>query len=427
MTNNNQSSSSYNRRRFLTQTAGAGAAGVSLAFAGCLGGDDEDGDVDIGVAGGIPINGLYDITGATGDVGRPTGIGSQDAFGWYHENDIVEEGIAHNFQDYAYDVSEAQRLYSDYIQDEPPAIIGWGTADTEALADDVAADEIVYISAAYSEMLMDEATPFNFYTSLDYTSQARAHMQWIADNDPDATVAMIHNTDPFGMSPVDGAEEYGEELGLDVEDSIALELDEGDAAGQVQTAEDRDIDYLIHQNVADPMVTLLSEIDSRDADITVMGTTWTVDEFRVQDNPDIYEGVRYINANYTFDEALESGGRGADIIEESFEREGRDMDDPEDANLNYVRGITHASLAIAAIQQVEENGGDPRSGADLREAIFELEDFDAEGLIPSGLTYEDGDRRATMEGRMYEVQDGEIVYDETIELERREDWLPHHD
>ena len=412
----------HNRRTFMTRAATAAAATAGVAMAGCLG----DSDSAIGDPDGVPVPGIYDLSGATADVGRPTGVGSQDAIGWYHENDELESGIFHEYQDYAYEVQEAQRLYDNHVSgDTPPAIIGWGTADTEALANDAHADEVVYVSASYSDHLMAEETQYNFFTSLDYTSQARVHFEWIAENDPDATVAFINNTSEFGQSPVEGGEEYAEELGLDVEDNIVLEPDEGDADAQVQQAEEDGIDYLIHQNTADPMVALLNAIDERDADITVMGLTWTTDELRVDDNPDLYEGVRYVNSNLTFEEALEEGGRGAEIIEDSFEREGRDMDDPEDANLNYVRGIAHASLVMEGLKHVEETGGDPESGTELREAFFELEGFDAEGLVPAGLNYDEDDRRATMSGRMYEVQDGELVYDDTIELEDPDgEWLP---
>lgn len=172
------------------------------------------------------------------------------------------------------------------------------------------------------------------------------------------------------------------------------------------------------------MRVLLQAIDDRDADITVMGLTWTVDEFRAQEFPDLFEGVRYVNANVTWEEAMNSDGRGAQIIEESFEREDRDVDNPEDANLNYVRGVTHAALAIEGIKMAQEMGNDPTDGAAVREAIFELDDFDAEGLLPQPLDYREGDRRATMTGQIYEVRDGELVHDGAVELERREEWLP---
>lgn len=409
--------SSQSRRTFLNRTGGVAAATTGVSLAGCAGGEDED---------GISIPGLYDLSGATADVGRPTGIGSRDALEWLDENGDLDEDLLHDWHDYAYDVPEAQQQYDGWTQgDMPPVIIGWGTADTEALADDVAFDEIVYVSASYSDNLMAEDLAYNFYVNIDYTSQTRVHLEWIADQDPDATVAFIHNTTPFGETVVPGGEAYAEELGLDLEDNIALEPDENDASTQVQRADDNDVDYLIHQNTAAPMQVLLSAINSRDADITVCGTTWTTDELRAQQEaPELFEGVRYVNSNYTFAEAQDSGEDGWQIIEESFEREDRDMDDPEVASLNYVRGVVHALLAYEGIREAQDMGNDPHSGADVRQALFELDDFDGWGLLPEPVNYEEGDRRPTMTGRMYEVQDEELVYDDSIELERRDGWIP---
>jgi len=408
---------SHSRRTFLKRGTAAVAASAALGFAGCLGDDDDDDD-------SVKIGGIYDLSGATSDVGEPTGIGSRDAIEWFNENDEIDIQIDHDWSDYAYDVPQAQTQYDSLTADDaPPVIIGWGTADTEALAPDVAADEIIYISASYSDVLMAPETDYNFFTNLDYTSQGRAHAQWIAENDPDARVAMIHNTTPFGESPVEGTEAYAEELGLDVADGITLELDAGTADTQVQRAMDEGIDYLIHQNTAAPNQVLMDSVDSLGADITVMGLTWTVDEFRAQGVAS-FEGVRYVNSNLSWAETVEQEPDGWEIIEESFEREGHDMDDPEIANINYVRGVAHALLAIEAIQQVAEDGGDVNSGPEVRDALFEMEGFDAWGLLPEPLNFEEDDRRATMWGQTYEVSGGEMVPDEAIELERRTEWLP---
>jgi branched-chain amino acid transport system substrate-binding protein len=100
------------------------------------------------------------------------------------------------------------------------------------------------------------------------------------------------------------------------------------------------------------------------------------------------------------------------------------MSNPEVANINYVRGVAHALLAVEAVKQVQDDGGDITSGAEVRQAIFDMDDFDARGLIPVTLNYMEDDRRATMWGQTYQVSDAEIVAKEEIQLERREEWLP---
>ena len=410
----------HDRREFLIGVGGL-AAGGTISTAGCvgglLGGDEE----------GILVPGVYDLGGATADVGRPTGLGSRDAIGWLNENEDVEEalgtadGFAHEWIDYQYEVPEAQTHYDEYAPDDPPAFIGWGTADTEALSGDAAADEIVYVSASYSDNLLASETDYNFFTNLDYTSQARAHLQWISENDPGATAALIHNTTAFGTTIVDGATAYGEQLeGVEMAENIALDLDASDASTQVTTAENAGVDYLIHQNTGAPMQVLLDAIDSADADITVMGLTWTVDEGKALDSPELFEGVRYVNSNKSFGEVQSDRPDGWEIIDDSFEREDRAFDDPSVANINYVRGVVHALLVYEAMRLAD----DPSSGPAVRDAIFELEEFDARGLLLEPVDFREGDRRPTMTGRTYEVQDGEMVPDQDIELPRREAWIP---
>ncbi|MEF8807405.1 ABC transporter substrate-binding protein [Natronomonas sp.] len=396
-------------------TAGTIAIG---ALAGCTG-DNGNGDGE----NQITVPGLYDESGGTSDVGRPSAVGSRDAIAYFNENDVLPRGIDHPNNDYAYEVPQAQQYYDQYTSGEnPPAIIGWGTADTEALSGAVAEDEIVYVSASYSANLLTDEAPYNFFGNLDYTSQARAHLKWIADNDAEATIAFIFSNNPFGKAPVEGGKQYAEELGLNVAEDINLPLDANSATTQLRQARDADVDYLIHQNTAAPMQVLLSDKDDVYPDVTVCGLTYTVDEPRVQESPDNFEGVRYVNAFRTFQGALDSGGDGADMIEANFEREGRDMDDPQVANLNYVRGCIHAILVLKGLQNAIDADRDPTSGSDVRQSLFDIED-DNMWDLSEPYNYMEDDRRPTMTGRLFEVSDGAMEFDTTVELPRRDDWI----
>jgi branched-chain amino acid transport system substrate-binding protein len=416
------------RRRNLLKSGAAGAA--TLALAGCIGGGDGGdggGGSGGGGSGGMPdsvtVPGIYDESGATSDVGRPTAIGSRDTIAYINENDLFDVSIDHPNNDYAYEVPQAQQYYQQYTSESsPPLIIGWGTADTEALAGTVADDEVVYVSASYSANLLTEEFPYNFFGNLDYTSQARAHLKWIADNDPEATVGFIFSNTAFGRSPVEGGKQYAEELGLDVAPDINLPLTANSATTQLRQARNQEIDYLIHQNTSAPMRVLLEDKQDIYPDLTVCGLTYTVDERVVQQSPDIFEGVRYVNAFRTFQGALDSGGRGAEIIEANFEREGRSMDDPEVAQLNYVRGVIHALLALKGLQNAAEAGNDVASGPNVRQGMFGIEDDDMFGLAEP-FSYAEDDRRPTMNGRLFEVSDGSLSFDTTVELPRRDSWI----
>jgi branched-chain amino acid transport system substrate-binding protein len=399
--------------------AAGGLAGLGL-LAGCTGNTGTGGG---GGTESVRVPGIYDTSGATSDVGRPTAIGSRDAVTYVNENDFILQEIDHPNNDYAYEVSQANQYYNEYTSDSnPPAIIGWGTADTEALSGQVARDRIVYVSASYSANLLEEEAPYNFFGNLDYTSQARAHLKWIADNDAGARIAFIFSNTSFGQAPVEGGKQYAEELGLEVGSDINLPLTANSATSQLRKARDDDIDYLIHQNTAAPMQVLLSARQEVYPDVTVCGLTYTVDELRVDQSPELFEGARYVNAFRNFQGALESGGDGAELIEANFEREGRSMDNPEVANLNYVRGCIHTLLVVKAIQNANEMDLDPTSGEDLRQGMFAIED-DNMWDLSEPFNYMEGDRRPTMTGRLFEVSDGALEFDTTVELPRREDWI----
>jgi branched-chain amino acid transport system substrate-binding protein len=408
------------RRTFLKGVAGASLSATLLA--GCTqltgGGNGNGNDTN-----SYRVPGLYDLSGGTSDVGRPTGIGSRDAIKWINENADFEASIEHPWNDYAYEVSQASQYYDQYTSDgDPPMMIGWGTADTEALAQQVAEDEIVYVSASYSANLLTDEAPYNFFGNLDYTSQARAHLKNIADTDSGAKVAFIFSNNPFGQAPVEGGKQYAEELGLEVGEDINLPLTANSATSQLRRARDNNIEYLIHQNTAAPMQVLMSDRQDVYPDVTVCGLTYTVDEFRAQESPDVFEGARYVNAFRTFQGALDEGGQGASIIEDSFEREGRSMDNSEIANLNYVRGIIHALLVFEGLRSTVEAGGDPTSGADVRQGMFGIENNEMGGLSQP-YSYAEDDRRPTMTGRLFEVSDGALDFDTTVELPRRDDWI----
>jgi branched-chain amino acid transport system substrate-binding protein len=66
--------------------------------------------------------------------------------------------------DYKYQIPESLVLYRKYRDiDKVQAIVGWGTNDTEAMKEQIAQDQIQYISASYSSHLNDPSkTPYNF-------------------------------------------------------------------------------------------------------------------------------------------------------------------------------------------------------------------------------------------------------------------------
>src|SRR5712672_3879000 len=97
----------------------------------------------------IAIGHLQDLSGGTADVGTPYGQGVADTFAWVNKNGGVGgKQLNVDTNDYGYQVPRAIALYKKWSAPDSKvaAIMGWGTADTEALTGFVARDKIPYMS-----------------------------------------------------------------------------------------------------------------------------------------------------------------------------------------------------------------------------------------------------------------------------------------
>src|SRR5690606_6915870 len=105
----------------------------------------------------IPVGHLATYTGPTSDVGQPYGKGIEDAIEYINRNGGIDgRKIRRETVDYAYQTPRAIATYKGWVSRlKPVAILGWGTADTEALVRFVAQDQIPFISASYSGHLTD--------------------------------------------------------------------------------------------------------------------------------------------------------------------------------------------------------------------------------------------------------------------------------
>ena len=183
---------------------------LAVALSACGGGGGSES------AGGDPIKvgAIFDLTGATSDAGTPYSEGVVGFIKWKNENGGVDgRNLELLSADYAYKVDQGEQLYSQYVSDGAVVFQGWGTGDTEALRSRVAADEVPFMSASYSDVLgnPDEA-PYNFLIGTGYGAQAVTAVQYGLDNGG-TKFAIFHHDSPFGQSPVDMATAHAEANG----------------------------------------------------------------------------------------------------------------------------------------------------------------------------------------------------------------------
>jgi branched-chain amino acid transport system substrate-binding protein len=363
-------------------------AALALVATGCGGGDDggddggdggaaADDGADDGTEGGegsgpegdpVIVGGIFDLSGATGDVGTPYSEGARDYVAWRNE---TQDGVGGrplelDWQDYAYDVATAEQLYTQYVSGGAVAIQGWGTGDTEALRQLVAQDELPFMSASWAETLVDpEETPYNFVVGATYSDQMRVALAWIAeDSGGSAEVAVFHHDSPFGTSPVGDGETYIEEQGLDLEyQAYPMPGGATDYVGELSRASNAD--YIIIQNVASPAAQLVQDLVNQGGDTQVVCLNWCTGEGFIELAGDAAEGV--VGVHPFLPPTAEA--EGLSTISEYLESDGRSL---EDTDIFYVQGWYTMHVMAEAIAQVVESGEEV-TGPAIREMLESME------------------------------------------------------
>jgi branched-chain amino acid transport system substrate-binding protein len=366
---------------------------LGLTVSAC-GGDDEPSG---GGAGGegqqtVKVGGIFDLSGATADVGTPYAAGVK-AFvdKWNEAGDGPKIELIS--EDYKYDVAVAERLYSRLKAEGVVAVQGWGTGDTEALRGRITADRLPFMSASYADTLTDPSkTPFNFVVATSYSDQMRLALQHIADESAGAQVASFHHDSPFGESPQKAGGEKAKELGLGFK-TYAMPADATDFVPQLNRAKAQGAKYVMIQNVSTPAAQLAKNIKEQGLDMKVVCLNWCGDEQFIElagDGADGALGVLPFAPATADAEGLAQPAEGA----------GGNL---ESQGVHFVQGWYTMAVMAEGIKAAAEKGD--VTGESLKTALEELDAFDTGGVsAPIEFTSES---HAGMPGsKIYEVKGG---------------------
>lgn len=409
----------------MTRTRRLAAALLALALtATACGGDDDTSDAptdagdgtatsDDGDGGGDPegepikIGAIFDRTGATSDVGAPFGDGVLAYAAWVNDNGGIDgRPLEVMHSDYAYDVAQAEQLYSQYTSQDVVAFSGWGTGDTEALRPKITDDELPFISGSYSEELRDPAeTPYNFVVALTYSDQMRIALNHIASQHEGehVEVAVFHHDSPFGQSPVQDGQDYITEQGYDIGyANYAMPSGAADYFGELSQAAsqgDGGADYIIIQNVSSPAAQLAGNVVDQGIDATVFCLNWCGDEGFVELAGDAAEGSLGV---LPWTPPTESEGDLSEV-ESYLESEGRTL---EDIDLHFTQGWFQFKVLVEGIRTVVSNG-DEVTGPNIRAAMEEMGPVSTP--VSSDIEFSAEDHAGMTSGRVHEVQSGTWV------------------
>ena len=370
----------------------------------------------------IPIGHLADFSGPTSDVGVPFGAGVADALDWINANGgITGDELSFETVDYAYQAPRAVSTYQRWVsQDGVVAVQGWGTADTEALVEFVARDEVPYYSASYSGTLTDptgaaprstKAAPYNFFYGPSYSDACRALVQWAAEDwaarGESGTPRFVHMGDnhPYPNAPKAACQEYAEELGFEVLPAISYTLAPGDFTPQCLTLRENEADYAFLANTGGSGISLLTACTNAGVETQFLTNVWGMDENVLRAAGQASDGAVF---------AVRTGAVWGDddVPGMARVREVSAMSDPsgeEYRMVHYLAGVCSVFFMKEAMEWAHENGG--VTGPNVRQGMYAMSEAEGGAWVPEGLegvclpsAWSPEDHRGLMTVRIYRAK-----------------------
>ncbi len=369
---------------------------LTLALAACGGGGDKNAPIKIGA--------VFDLTGPTADVGAPYGRGEQGYVDWLNANGGINgRKVELIGQDYAYKVSQAEQLYSQYVnQDKVVAFMGWGTGDTEALRGKIAKDKIPFMSASYSINLVDiNEAPYNFLAGVTYSDQMVIALQWVAQDAKAKGVApkvvVFHHDSPFGQSPVPDGQAFSDANGIAYTD-IAMPKGATDLTPQLTQAQDFGANYVVIQNVSSRAALLLKNAKSLGmTDQTqFICLNWCADELFVKLAGDAAEGAMGVMP-FTSDFSV----AGAKDPAAYLKSKGSSL---EEEGLHYVQGWWTIATMVEGIKQTLDAKKE-LNGENLKASLEALSNFST-GDVTAPIGFTATDHRGNDKAKIHAVKNG---------------------
>ena len=388
----------------------------------------------------IKVGALFDLTGPTSDVGVDYHKGVLDHVRYINE---VQSGIKGRMRidlvwsDYGYRIPESLNLYRKYRDvDRVQAIVGWGTNDTEALKEQIAADQIPYISASYSSHLNDPSkTPYNFYPVSSYSDQIRAVLKFARELARKESIArpkfvFVYPDHPYGRAPIPAGKDYAKELGFEVIPDQIVALTALEARAQISAIRNAGADFAWFGGTTNS-----ASVTVRDAKQAGLTTRWFVNVWGYDENmikligPSA-EGVMASTPHAYYGEP----SAGMRTIYDAYRRfQGKEVPKFDWGTTqtpfiaSYIRGWLNVFMLKRGLEHIVDGwasyaGLGGFAGPNVRSALELLKDWDPDGLAPA-ITVTRTDHRPSTVTRIMVVKNGRIAVVEQVSVERRKDWL----
>ncbi len=388
------------RRTFL-----AASAAMLLGLAACGGGAASPGGGG-GDTGPIKVGVIGDLTGATGDVGKPYNEGIMGYIDWINsKGGIKGRKIEAMNNDYAYQVPKAEELYKKYVADGAVVIQGWGTGDSEALRTKVASDKLPFMSASYAEVLTDpKQSAYNFVVAPTYSDQMRVALNWIAkDAGGQAEVAVFHNDSPFGTAPVADGQKWITDKGLKLGYKAYPMPKTPNFVGLLSQAQAQGAKYIVIQNVSSPAAQVAKDIKAGNLNMKIVCLNWCADELMIKTaGADAAEGHIFVQP-FAPPSASKPGHKD---IADYLKSKGSSL---EEKGLHYAQGWMTMHVMAKGIEKALEAGG-KLTGEGVKKAIEGMGGVDTGGVVGTGeVKFTADSHRGSTGTGIYQVKGGKLV------------------
>ncbi|HSF79775.1 MAG TPA: ABC transporter substrate-binding protein [Anaerolineales bacterium] len=391
----------YQTKRFIQSLIAILILG-SLLLAACGGGGADTAEKEP-----IKVGAIFDLTGATADVGTPYSEGLKAYVEWRNANGGIEgHTIDLVSADYAYDVAIAEQLYTQYVQEGVVAFMGWGTGDTEAMRSKIATDKIPFMSASYSANLLDmQEAPYNFLIGTSYSDQAIIAVRWAIDdwqamgNSGTPKVAFVHHDSPFGQSPIPDAQAFADANGVEFT-SLPMPRGATDYVAELAQIQQFGANYVIVHTVSSPAAVLVKDVASQGMkdDFKVINLNWCADEIFINLAGEASEGV-VGTIPFTPPSSSVPGHADAD---KWLKDHGSSL---ADKGLHYTQGWWTMAVMSEGIKRVLDDGKEV-NGENLKAALESIQNFETGG-VTSPISFSATSHKGNSSLRLFVVDGGQ--------------------
>ncbi len=354
----------------------------------------------------IKVGGIYDITGATSDVGKDYGTGAIAAEKYVNANGGIDGDTVKLIpNDYAYKIPEAVNLYKQYLSvDKVFVIQGWGTGDTNALRPLINKDQVVFMSASYDGNLTDpKQTPYNFFIGTDYSTAIRLAMQFAQDKGA-KKVVFIYPDHPYGKNPIPAGKAYAEKIKLNIGPDEIVDLKAIDATSQLLHMKQFDPDYAWIGGTTASTAVIIKDAAKLGLRTKFMINCWGFDE-----NLPKLTGEAAVDRAYGM---MPTAVWGTDVpgMKAVLASAGGQA-----YTLHYIKSWVSMLVMTEGLKRAKKAG--KLNGPGLKAALETIKDFDTGGLT-APITYTPSDHRPNTSMAIYGVAAGgklQKVKDVTLE------------